>query len=185
MNKLDIIFIAILSITLIRGLLRGIVKELIGIGGIIGAFLIASNFYNHIIKYIEQIISDEKIAAIIAFASLFIVTLLLIYFLGAIIREFLKSLSLGWLDRIGGAAFGFLKGILISSLIIFMLTLMLSPSSSLISKSRLSPYITMVTEKIIYLIPKDMKQEFWDKTKEMEKKWKHSIWYKLRHPDNK
>jgi membrane protein required for colicin V production len=183
MNKLDIIFITILSITLIRGFLRGIVKEIIGIFGIIGAFLVASNYYNFIQKYISTIIPDGQIASIVSFTTLFITTLLFIYFLGAMIRELLKTLSLGWLDRIGGAAFGLLKGILISSLILFMLTFMLTPKSSLIAGSRLSPYVTMVTEKIIYFIPPNLKQKFWAKTKKMEEKWKHSIWYKLRHPE--
>jgi len=60
---------------------------------------------------------------------------------------------------------------------------MLTPKSSLIAGSRLSPYVTMVTEKIIYFIPTNLKQKFWAKTKKMEEKWKNSIWYKLGHPE--
>ncbi|GAB6888245.1 CvpA family protein [Desulfothermus okinawensis JCM 13304] len=183
MNKLDIIFIIILSYTLIRGFIRGIVKEIIGIVGVIGSFLIAINFYTRLTDYITKIVSDPQVANIIAFASLFIGSILILYLLGAMIRELLKTLSLGWLDRLGGGVFGFVKGTLVCSLIILMLTLTLSPKNSLITTSRLSPYISMVTEKIIYIIPDDVKRKFMSKTEEMEKVWKGSVWYKLRHPE--
>ena len=183
MNKLDIIFVIILSFTLIRGFMRGIIKEIVGIFGVIGSFLIAINFYGKLTPYIIKMVPDPQIADIIAFASLFIGSVLLLYLIGAIIRELLKALSLGWLDRLGGGVFGFIKGTLICSLIILVLTLILSPKSSLITTSRLSPYISMVTEKIIYIIPKDVKEKFRAKTKEMEKIWNGSIWYKLRHPE--
>ncbi len=184
MNKLDIIFIVIISFTLIRGFLRGIVKEIMGIVGVIGSFLLAINYYKDVAKYLTTIIPDLELANIVSFAVLFIVSILIISLIGAGIRELLKTLSMGWLDRLGGGVFGAVKGILVSSLIILCLTLFLSPRNSLIAKSRLSPYIMKVTEKIIYIIPEDVKQKFISRTKEMEEVWKGSIWYKLRHPES-
>ncbi len=182
MNKLDIVFIAIISLTLIRGFLRGIVKELIGIGGIIGGFIVATNYYKFLIPYVDKFIDNKQVVVIISYALLFVATLLVIFFIGSILREILRNLSLGWLDKAGGAAFGFIKGVLISSMILLFLTLAISPNSSLIGQSKLSPYITQITQKIIYVIPKPLKDKFRKKAHEIELRWRHSMLYELRHP---
>ncbi len=182
MNKLDIIFIVIISVTLIRGFLRGIVKELIGIGGIIGAFWVATNYYPLISPYLSKFIGNSQLVTIASYASLFVVTLLIIFFIGSVIRELLKNLSLGWLDKLGGGVFGFVKGVLICSLLLLLLTFAMSPRNNLLVDSRLSPYVTKITQKIIYLIPQRLKDEFKEKAGEMEDRWRHSMFYKLRHP---
>ncbi len=183
MNKLDIIFIVIISVTLIRGFLRGIVKELIGIGGIIAAFLVATNYYPLMEPYLAKVISNSQLITIVSYSCLFVATLLVIFFIGSVIRELLKNLSLGWLDSLGGGLFGFIKGVLICSMLLLLLTFAVSPRSNLLAQSKLSPYVTRITQKIIYFIPKSLKNEFKNKTKEMEERWRHSLFYKLRHPD--
>lgn len=183
MNNLDIILIIILSITLIRGLMRGIIKEVMGIVGIILAFMLSSKYYQEITPHLTQIVPDEQISAILAYAILFISSVIVLFLIGAFIREMLKSMSLGWLDNVGGGIFGFIKGVILSSMIIFILTFTLDPKSPVLTKSRLSPYVIKITDRLIYLVPDNIKDEFKERSNRLKEKWEKSVLYKLRHPE--
>ncbi len=183
MNKLDIIIIIILSLTFIRGLMRGIVKEVMGIVGIVLAFILSSKYHQDLTPYIVKIVHDKEISGIIAFAILFLSTVVVLFLIGALIREMLKSMSLGWLDNLGGGVFGFIKGVLLSSMIIFVLTFSLDPKSPILTESKLSPYVMKIADRLIYLVPEDIKKEFKKRSHRLKDKWEKSVLYKLRHPE--
>jgi membrane protein required for colicin V production len=92
--------------------------------------------------------------------------------LGIIIRYLIKVAALGWIDRICGASFGMIKGILIVSVLLLAFTTFLPKNASIIKDSLLSPHVTMVSEKLAKVIPKDMRDQFSDKLDELKKSWK-------------
>jgi membrane protein required for colicin V production len=92
--------------------------------------------------------------------------------LGVIINYLLKLAFLGWFDRLTGAVFGAVKGILIVSVLLIAFTAFLPKGSPVIKDSLLSPHITLISEKMIKVVPKDMKHAFMAKISEFKKIWK-------------
>ena len=183
MNGLDIVFIIIILLGLVRGLFRGLVKEFASIVGLVFGFLVANQYYQPLTEQLMVIMPDEQIAGIVSYAFIFLAVLGAILLAGLGFRELLKLSMLSWLDRLSGGILGLLKGGLICSLVLLLLTTFMAPGSALLQESRLSPYIGSFTQQLSRLIPKDMKAQFEERSQDLQESWKGSLMYKLQHPE--
>lgn len=171
MNLFDIIVIVILGYCLIRGIFRGLVKELSSIIGVFGGFYAAYTYYPVLAKPLSKWIANTGYLNILSFLIIFCGVFIIISILGIIINYLLKIVFLGWLDRVSGAMFGAMKGILIVSVLLIALTAFLPKGTPVIKDSLLSPYVTLVSEKMAKVISKDMKHDFSTKIATIKKAW--------------
>jgi membrane protein required for colicin V production len=171
MNFFDIIVIVILGYCLIRGIFRGLVKELSSIIGVFGGFYAAYTYYPVLAKPLSKWIANVGYLNILSFLIIFCGVFIIISILGIIINYLLKIVFLGWLDRVSGAMFGAMKGILIVSVLLIALTAFLPKGTPVIKDSLLSPYVTLVSEKMAKVISKDMKHDFSTKIATLKKAW--------------
>lgn len=172
MNFFDITVIVILGYCLIRGIFRGLVKELSSIIGVFGGFYAAYTYYPIIAKPLSKWIANTGYLNLLSFMIIFCGVFIIISILGIIINYLLKIVFLGWLDRVSGAMFGAVKGILIVSVLLIALTAFLPKGTPVIKDSLLSPYVTLVSEKMAKVISKDMNQAFSTKIAAIKKAWK-------------
>jgi len=172
MNFFDIIVIVILGYCLIRGIFRGLVKELSSIIGVFGGFYAAYTYYPVLSKLLSKWIANTGYLNILSFLIIFCGVFIIISILGIIINYLLKIVFLGWLDRVSGAMFGAMKGILIVSVLLITLTAFLPKGTPVIKDSLLSPYVTLVSEKMAKVISKDMKHDFSTKIATIKKAWR-------------
>jgi membrane protein required for colicin V production len=172
MNLFDIIIIIIISYCLIRGLFRGLIKEIASILGVFGAFYAAYTYYPLMAKSLSQWISNDAYLNIMAFVVLFVVIFLLISILGSLIKYALKLALLGWFDRLSGALFGAIKGVLIVSVLLIIFTSFLSKNSAFIGNSLLSPHVVSISEVMSHFIPQEMKRDFISNTEGFKEVWK-------------
>lgn len=173
MNSFDIIVIVILSFCVIRGVFRGLVKELSSIIGVLGGYYFAYSYYMVLAKPLSRWISNTSYLNILSFLIIFSGILILISILGVVIKYILKIAYLGWVDRICGAGFGIIKGILIVSVLLITLTAFLPKNAPVIKNSFLAPHVTMISENMAKIISPDMKRKFNSKITALKK-----VWYK-------
>jgi membrane protein required for colicin V production len=171
-NFFDIIVIVILGYCLIRGVFRGLIKELSSIIGVLGGFYAAFTYYPLVAKPLSKWITNTGYLNILSFLILFCGVFIIISILGIIINYLLKIAFLSWLDRILGSVFGAMKGVLIVSVLFIALTAFLPKGTPVIKDSLLSPYVTLVSEKIAKVVSKDMKHAFSAKIATIKKAWK-------------
>jgi membrane protein required for colicin V production len=172
MNPFDILIIVILGYSLIRGLFRGLVKEISSVIGVFGGFYAAYTYYKILADLLSGLIQDISYLNILSFMIIFCGVLIVVSVLGVIIKYLLNIAFLGWVDRIGGVIFGFAKGILIVSVIFISLTAFLPKGSPFIKNSVLAPHVSWVSEKMAKVISQEMKQDFMSKLGELKKAWK-------------
>jgi membrane protein required for colicin V production len=171
MNFFDIIIIIILSFCVIRGVFRGLIKELSSIIGVLGGFYAAYSYYMVLAKPLSRWISNTAYLNILSFLIIFCGILIIISILGVLIKYVLKIAFLGWVDRICGAGFGIIKGILIASVLLITLTSFLPRNAPVVKNSFLAPHVTMVSEKMAKVVSSDMKQKFVAKIASLKKAW--------------
>ena len=171
MNVFDVFIVIILSFCLIRGSFRGLIKELSSIIGILTGFYIAYTYYPLGERYILENITQASYANILSFAIIFIGTIVIITFLGILIRYFLDIVFLGWVDHVFGACFGLIKGILFASVLLTVLTIFLDDESSVVKDSRLSPHISQCSETLICIVPTEIKDIFLLKINNIQESW--------------
>jgi membrane protein required for colicin V production len=173
MNLLDIIIIVILGYCLVRGIFRGLIKEVSGIIGVLGGFYAAYSYYQQLAQFLSQWISDTSIQNILSFMLLFCAVLIIVSIIGIVVKYLLNIAFLGWTARITGGIFGILKGVLISCVIIFSLTAFLPKGAPIVKESFLAPYATMVSETMAKVVPEELKAQISDKIGELKKVWKN------------
>ncbi len=172
MNPFDIIIIVILGYSLVRGIFRGLVKEVSSIIGVLGGFYAAYTYYNKLAKLIASLIRETAYLNILSFLIIFCSVLIIVGILGVIIKYLLNIAFLGWVDRIGGVCLGLVKGILIASILFITLTAFLPKGSAFLKNSMLAPHVSWVSEKMAKVVSKEMKQDFTAKLGELKKAWK-------------
>ncbi|MGD8665573.1 MAG: CvpA family protein [Desulfobacterales bacterium] len=172
MNPFDIFIIIVLSYSIIRGLFRGLVKEVSSIIGVLGGFYAAYSYFPMAAKLLAGIVKDESYLNILSFLIIFCGILIIISILGVVIKYLLNVAFLGWIDRICGVGFGLIKGVLIVTVIFIILTTFLSKGTPLIKNSILAPHVTWISEKMVGLVSDDLKNDFFTKLDEFKKAWK-------------
>ena len=172
MNPFDIFIIIVLSYSIIRGLFRGLVKEVSSIIGVLGGFYAAHSYYPMAAKLLAGIVKDQSYLNILSFLIIFCGILIVISILGVVIKYLLNVAFLGWIDRICGVGFGLIKGVLIVTVIFIILTTFLSKGTPLIKKSILAPHVIWISEKMVGLVSDDKKKDFFTKLDEFKKAWK-------------
>ena len=172
MNPFDILIIIIIAYSLIRGLFRGLVKEVSSIIGVLGGFYAAYSYYPMVAKLLAGLIVNSSYLNILSFLIIFCSVLILISILGIVIKYLLNVAFLGWIDRACGLGFGLIKGLLIVTVLFIILTTFLPKGAPLIKKSILAPHVIWISEKMVNVVPKEMKKDFFGKLDEFKKAWK-------------
>jgi membrane protein required for colicin V production len=123
MNYLDIVIAIPLVYGLVKGFTNGLIKEITGLLGLLIGVYVAINFSSYLHPKFAQFLGGyEQFIPIISFATLFIVSVLMIKILGDGIDKLTKALALGFVSRILGAIFGFLKIVVIFSFLLVIVT---------------------------------------------------------------
>ena len=173
MNPFDILIIIILSYGLIRGIFRGLVRELSSIIGVLGGFYAAYTYYPDVAELIAPWISNRSYQNIIAFMVVFSIVVITVAILAVVIKYLLNIAYLGWVDRLCGSIFGLLKGALVCCVLFIMLTTFLPQGSTLIKNSTLAPYGAKASEMMSTVLSKDMANKFLVKIKDFQKSWQN------------
>jgi membrane protein required for colicin V production len=113
MNVIDIILLSILFVFFLFGVKRGFflsLMQLIGIGVII---LLIQQFGSLMRTGIhEKLGIPETLAVIIGYILIFVLIMLVAKIITVIIQKFMKTISLGWIDRVLGGVLGIVFGII-------------------------------------------------------------------------
>ena len=172
MNPFDMLATAILAFCVIRGIFRGLIKEMSSIVGVLSGYYAAYTYYPEIAKLLSRWLTNSAYVNILSFLVLFCVVFLVVSTLGVVIKYALNIAFLGWFDRICGSLFGAVKGILIVAVLVVIFTAFLPQGSSFIKNSQLAPHIVMVSEKLVKFVSRDLKQQFTSKIEHIKKSWK-------------
>ncbi len=175
MNPFDIAIIVVITFCLIRGAFRGIIKEASSIVGVIAGVWAAYSYTESLSQAIEKfghIFPNPSYVNIFSFLVLFCFVFAAVSALGVLIKYLLKIFFLAWVEKIFGAGFGFVKGFMIVSVLLLILTTFLDPGTSIIKNSILSPYVTTAAETMSRFASKDMRHKFSSKLEVAKKSWR-------------
>lgn len=163
MNNFDIILLIFIAYFTIRGIFRGLIKELIIILALVLGYMIAFALYEQgsiiLIKTFNGF--PEAGAKILSFTLIFLAVNVALRLLGTFLEKIIKFAFLQPLNRLGGALFGLLKSLFFLSIIIFIIRLLPYAPQILqkagAGKSVLWPYIiyfsTYVYQILLSIFP--------------------------------
>jgi membrane protein required for colicin V production len=122
---IDIVFLVIIGISFLRCAVRGFISELMSMAALIFGILFAIFFFrNAAVLVREWFLPNVKILPeIAAFAALFIIVYIVVKIIEVTLKNIIEGIRLGGLDRLLGAIFGIIEGIIIVCLILFLISI--------------------------------------------------------------
>ncbi|MDC1173589.1 CvpA family protein [Methylophilaceae bacterium] len=116
---IDYFLAFIILISLFFGFYRGFIRELLALIGLVIAFYCANKYSDLFISYVPFGF-DDSINKIITYLVIFILVLIISALIIKLINKFIKSAGLSFINIFMGGFFGFIRGLLISILIIYL-----------------------------------------------------------------
>jgi membrane protein required for colicin V production len=158
MNWIDIVFIVILVGTAIMGIVKGFVRQIVGLAAVIFGLILASLYYEGLAEVIQKLVRDKLVSNFLGFLVIFFGVLAAGALLGFLISKAMKG-PLALANRALGGVFGLVKAVLICGIIAFALTVFGVAKPSL-EASRLAPFCLGVTRAAVSLVPQDLRDKF-------------------------
>jgi len=121
LNYFDIIILSLSALLGLKGLIRGFIKEIFALIGIVGGVFIASRVASDIGDFLGNIlkIQNDKTILLIGFLASFVGFWLIAYIAGSVFSKISSLSGLGIFDRIFGFIFGSGKVFLLFAIIIY------------------------------------------------------------------
>jgi len=114
LNGLDLICLALLGFTIVRGAFRGLMREVLGVVAVAAAFAVAGLVYKGIGDSMAGVIQNGSARAGTAYALTFGVLVVVFALVGWFLDTLVKRMpDLGPLNQAGGLVFGGFKGTLL------------------------------------------------------------------------
>jgi membrane protein required for colicin V production len=110
LSAIDWIVLAVLALSMLVGLWRGIAREVLSLLGWVAAFWVAQIEAPRVAQWLPMTGSSDMLRYAAGFVVAFLAVLILSGLLAWVVRKFLSAVGLGPLDRLLGGVFGLLRG---------------------------------------------------------------------------
>lgn len=120
---LDWAFLAVLTVSMLAGFMRGLVREALGLAAWVAALLGARMFAPAVAEMMAPYIDHPEIRLVLGFVLVIFVIVMLCGFLIRMINAAIEWVGMGFFNRVAGATFGAARGALILVLATVILTL--------------------------------------------------------------
>ncbi len=165
LNYIDIGIIVLIFLSALVGFVRGFVREALSLTVWVAAIVLTIAFAEDLSTKLPFTISYALAPLIIAAVLIFVGVLIAGSLLNYIVNKGLYAIGMGGLDRILGGAFGVIRGALVVTLLVLLLSLGLTPfvtDSVFWKESAFVPRFKEGAEWVKNMIPADIEQKIKD-----------------------
>ena len=156
MTWTDYIIIGILGLSIMVGLWRGLVSEVLALAIWVAAFWAAWVFGPAVAARFEHVIELPSARIIVAYAICFVAVLILGALLRFVVSRLIESTGLSGTDRLLGMLFGFVRGVLLVTLLVFLLGFTAVTRDPWWQQSVLLPHFQQVAAWMGQRVPADV-----------------------------
>jgi membrane protein required for colicin V production len=157
----------ILAFFLVKGIVRGLVREVLGLVGLAAAVIISVSAYAPLATFLREASGqDTGWWEPVSFAVLLVAVLLFFFYLSRLLSKLVEIGPLSFLNRLLGAGAGLIKGILVCFLllnIMLLLTPMGMPAP--MQASWLRPRVLQAGDYLLNLVPDELTNELREKAR--------------------
>lgn len=159
MTGLDWVILLLILVSTLTAISQGFIIEIFGLAGVLVGYVLAAWEYPRVAPRFASYVSSIWVADIAAFLTIFLFVVILAGALARIIRWAVSGVGLRWFDRILGGAFGAVRGIAVSAVLVMAMAAFL-PNSPALKESALAPYFLVLSQTATWIAPAELRNKF-------------------------
>lgn len=165
----DWLLVAVVVVSTAMAFRRGIIRVLFSLAGLIVGILVASWNYLALAARIQPWVSSVPTTQILAFLTIILSVWIVFAALAGFVRRAAKAVGLGFADRLLGAAFGAVRGVLLGIAMLMALAAF-APDWSWVRESALAPYFLEGAHAVSFVVPQHFEAQISDGARHLLKK---------------
>jgi membrane protein required for colicin V production len=120
MTIVDIVVLAVIGISVLLGVIRGLVREVLALAAWVVSFLAANLAAPEVAQWMPETLAGEEIRLLIGFVGVFAVMLVGLSVVAILVSKLVKIAGLGMTDRVLGGVFGLTRGLLVVMILVLL-----------------------------------------------------------------
>ena len=155
MNWVDVIIVCAVLLSALLAFMRGLVREVLGIGAWVGAGLFAIWAFPFVRDRAHRLIQQPDLADSAGFGAVFVIGLMVLSLVSSFVGGIVRTSILGGLDRTLGTVFGILRGAatVAFAYILAGMAVPLNQWPQPVQQARTLPYVYEGAELLVSLLP--------------------------------
>lgn len=156
MTVFDYAVLAIIGLSILLSMIRGLVREILALLAWVAAFVAANLFGGKLAELLPAAIPTLELRLLAGFVGIFFVVLLLMSLAAIILSKLVKSAGLSLEDRILGSVFGLMRGALIVLVLVLLAGLTSLPKEPVWRNAVFSPPLETLAMSLKTWLPGDL-----------------------------
>jgi membrane protein required for colicin V production len=156
---LDWVLLAGIGFSVLVAASQGFAYEAFSLAGAVVGFLLAAWEYERLVPWYLPHVRSGAVAALASFLTIFFLVVLAAGVIARLARWAAHSAGLAWFDRLLGAAFGLVRGLIIATVIVMGIAAF-RPDSRAVADSALGRYFLVTGRAASWLAPPEVRQKF-------------------------
>lgn len=158
MTVFDYVVIAILGLSILLSVVRGLVREVLALLAWVVAFVAANFFAGPLAALLPSGIANVEVRLLVGFGVAFVVVLLSMSLLALSASRLVKNVGLGVEDRVLGGVFGLARGMLVIMVLVLLAGLTSLPKQPVWRQALLSKPLESFAGRVKVWLPGGLSQ---------------------------
>jgi membrane protein required for colicin V production len=159
LNWIDIAFIAVIVVSALIGVARGLVREVLSLVVWAAALAVGWFFHREVADLLTAQIAEPSVRLGVAFVGLVLAVLVLGAILGALLSLVIDKVRLSGVDRGLGLAFGAARGVVLVAMAVFLASLTPMPEEAWWKESQTIGQFQSVADWMLSLVPQEVQEQ--------------------------
>lgn len=156
MGWVDLLLLAVLAVSVLLGLWRGLVYELLSILGWLVAYFAAPHLAPWIAPWLANQHLGPHLLGALSLVCAFLLVLLIWGLSARLLRALIHATPLSVVDRLLGGGFGVLRGVLIALLAVVVVSMTPASQSQTWRESQLAPVLQATLHGLAPMLPAEL-----------------------------
>ncbi len=154
LGPVDWALLLLLAFSAITAFMRGLIRSVVSLVGVVLGIVLAAWYTSALGMWLARWIHGILLAEVVAFVSILAATYVVANLLGRVLRGASQAVGLGIFDRLGGAAFGVVRAVVVLAAVLLPLQPFL-PRLPYTRNSVLLPYLRSAAVGVSFVVPQD------------------------------
>jgi membrane protein required for colicin V production len=151
--------VVVVGFSVLLAAAQGFFYEMFSLGGVVLGYLLAAWGYSMAAAWYRPYASSPSVADVAGFLTVLLIVTLVGGVTGRLVRWVVHGAGLSWFDRLLGAAFGLVRGVLLVTVVALAIAAF-APQSRVLSESAIAPYLLVLGRGASWLAPAQVREQF-------------------------